>query len=85
MQIIDKIRESLSSEGEKGVTELADQLFVSKQAVHSALNQLLENGEVEKLGRTPKTIYRIAKVQSGKFYLSWTIIRIFQLVDEPIV
>jgi hypothetical protein len=63
MKIIDKIRESLNSEGEKGVTELADQFFVSKQAVHSALNQLLENGEIEKLGRTPKTIYRIAKVQ----------------------
>ena len=62
MQIIDKIRESLCSEGEKGVTELANQLFVSKQAVHSALNQLIENGEIEKLGRTPKTIYRITKV-----------------------
>lgn len=40
------------------VKEITERLFVSKQAVHSALNQLIEDGFVQKLGRAPKTVYR---------------------------
>ena len=34
-------------------------LHVSKQAIHIALNQLLEQDAIVKFGRTPKTIYRL--------------------------
>ena len=43
---------------EWSIKDLVDALFVSKQAVHYVINQLLEENIIEKLGRTPKTIYR---------------------------
>jgi hypothetical protein len=45
---------------ELSVKEITDRLGSSKQMVHIVLKQLLESGAVEKLGRTPKTIYRFA-------------------------
>jgi orotate phosphoribosyltransferase-like protein len=46
---------------ELSVKEITDKLQVSKQMVHIALNQLLQEKEVEKLGRPPKTVYRITE------------------------
>jgi orotate phosphoribosyltransferase-like protein len=40
------------------VKEITARLQVSKQMVHIALNQLVDEGHLEKLGRAPKTIYR---------------------------
>lgn len=50
----------LLDNGELSVKEMVDRLDVSKQAIHMALNQLMERGVVVKLGRTPKTVYRLA-------------------------
>jgi len=47
-------------DSELTVKEITDRLLVSKQMVHLVLNQLLEKGIVIKLGRTPKTVYRLA-------------------------
>ena len=43
---------------ELSIKEVTDKLQVSKQMVHLAMNQLLSENVVEKLGRTPKTVYR---------------------------
>lgn len=59
MRIKDKITEALSDKGDLSVKELVDMLHVSKQAIHVAMNQLLEQDVVVKFGRTPKTIYRL--------------------------
>ncbi len=59
MIIKDKILELLKVKRELSVKELTDQLFVSKQAIHLALIVLLNEELVEKIGWTPKTIYRI--------------------------
>jgi hypothetical protein len=58
MTIKESIIEVLAAKGEISVKELVDQLEVSKQSIHLALNQLIAEANVEKLGRVPKTIYR---------------------------
>ena len=50
---------ALKESGDLSVKEFVDSLHVSKQAIHVALNQLLEADAVIKYGRTPKTIYRL--------------------------
>lgn len=60
MKIKDKIVEALKEKGDLSVKELVDMLDVSKQAIHVALNQLLEEDFIVKFGRTPKTVYRLA-------------------------
>ncbi len=59
MILKNKIIELFKSYNELSVKEIGNNLMVSKQAIHYALNQLLAENKVEKLGRTPKTIYRI--------------------------
>ena len=59
MKIKDKIEKALDEKGDLSVKELVDMLDVSKQAIHIALNQLLEQDIILKFGRTPKTIYRL--------------------------
>ncbi|NJN42833.1 MAG: hypothetical protein HC811_11980 [Flammeovirgaceae bacterium] len=59
MKIKDKIIAALKESGDLSVKELVDSLNVSKQAIHVAMNQLLEEDAVIKFGRTPKTIYRL--------------------------
>lgn len=59
MKIRQKIENLLGGKGELSVKEMVDLLHVSKQAVHIALNQLLDEDVIVKFGRTPKTIYRI--------------------------
>jgi len=59
MKIKDQIVAALSKSGDLSVKELVDLLQVSKQAIHIALNQLLDAEAVIKFGKTPKTIYRL--------------------------
>ena len=59
MKIKDKILKALNEKGDLSVKELVDMLDVSKQAIHIAINQLLEQEVILKFGRTPKTIYRL--------------------------
>jgi predicted transcriptional regulator len=61
MKIKDQILKLFESSNELSVKEITDELLVTKQAVHYVLNQLLEEKKIEKLGRTPKTIYRLIK------------------------
>jgi len=55
------ILETLKINGEATVAELADNLSVSRQMIHRALNILLEEGTVIKLGKPPKTFYKVKK------------------------
>lgn len=64
MIIKDKILEALKAKGDLSVKEMVDMLDVSKQAIHVALNQLLEQETIVKFGRTPKTIYRLKVEQA---------------------
>ncbi|MEO6219237.1 MAG: hypothetical protein ABIO81_02335 [Ginsengibacter sp.] len=59
MKIRDKIEIALKEKGDLSVKELVDILHVSKQAIHIAITQLLEQDVIVKFGRTPKTIYRL--------------------------
>ena len=59
MKIKDRIENALKEKGDLSVKELVDILDVSKQGIHVALNQLLEQETIVKFGRTPKTIYRL--------------------------
>lgn len=61
MKIKDKILTLLNEKGDLSVKEMVDTMDVSKQAVHIAINQLLEKEIIVKFGRTPKTIYRLKK------------------------
>ncbi len=58
MKIKERIILLFEESNEWSIKDLVDILFVSKQAVHYVINQLLEEKIIEKLGRTPKTIYR---------------------------
>lgn len=64
MKIKDKIIAALKESGDLSVKELVDSLNVSKQAIHVAINQLLEADAIIKFGRTPKTIYRLHRVKT---------------------
>lgn len=59
MTIKEKILELFKENAEWAVHELTEKTGASKQMVHIALNQLLSEGHVQKMGRTPKTVYRI--------------------------
>lgn len=61
MKIKDKILGLLKQHEESSVKEMVDMLDVSKQAIHIAIKQLLESDEIEKFGKTPKTIYKLQK------------------------
>jgi phosphoribosylpyrophosphate synthetase len=58
MSIRERIIQLFQSDPELSIKEIVDKLLISKQMAHIVLNQLLAEGAVEKLGRTPKTIYR---------------------------
>ena len=59
MKIKDRILILLKEKGDLSVKELTDLLEVSKQAIHIAINQLLEEGTIIKFGKVPKSIYRL--------------------------
>jgi orotate phosphoribosyltransferase-like protein len=60
----EKIIQLFEQRKELTVTEITNELMVSKQMVHLVLNKLLAGNVVEKIGRTPKTIYR--KIEKTK-------------------
>lgn len=47
---------------ELSVKEIVEDLGISKQTAHNVLNRLMERRMVERLGRPPKTIYRLHDV-----------------------
>lgn len=65
MKIKERIILLFEEFNEWSIKDLVDVLFVSKQAVHNVINQLLDENIIEKLGRTPKTIYR--KINQNRF------------------
>jgi orotate phosphoribosyltransferase-like protein len=64
MTIKKSILNLFSQSNDLSIKEIVDTLLVSKQAVHYAINQLLEEQKIEKLGRAPKTVYRLLKQNS---------------------
>lgn len=65
MKAKEKIIQLFENRKELSVTEIVNEISVSKQMVHLVLNALVENNFIEKIGRTPKTIYKL-KVASEK-------------------
>jgi len=59
MKIKEQIVRLLKKQTELSVVEMVNFLQVSKQAIHKSLNQLLDEEEVVKFGKVPKTIYRL--------------------------
>ena len=58
MTVRQNIEKLLETYNELSVNEITGKLNVSKQMVHIAIKQLLENKDIIKLGSPPKTIYR---------------------------
>lgn len=65
MKIKEKIIQLFELRKELSVTEIVNEISVSKQMVHLVLNTLVENNFIEKIGRTPKTFYKI-KIATNK-------------------
>jgi hypothetical protein len=61
MTVKEKIIHLFEERKELSVTEIVNEIFVSKQMVHLVLNTLVETNYIEKIGRTPKTIYKLKK------------------------
>ena len=62
MKIKNRIIQLFELKKELSVSEIVNDLSISKQMTHLVLNDLLENNFISKIGSTPKTIYRV-KVQ----------------------
>ena len=65
MTIEQKILEEFHKTKELTVKELTFKLQVSKQMIHLVLNKLVHQKIVEKLGRTPKTVYRLIDISKA--------------------
>jgi ferritin-like metal-binding protein YciE len=65
MTIKEKIIQLFETEKELTVKEITNKLSASKQMVHLILKKLVEKKQVQKLGRTPKTIYRIIEISKN--------------------
>lgn len=59
MSIKSRVLDLFETSKELSVKEIVDKLNASKQMVHTVLNRLMEDRIVEKLGRAPKTVYRL--------------------------
>lgn len=66
MKIKDQILLLLQEKGDLSVKEMTDHLEVSKQAIHIAINQLLEEEKIVKFGKVPKSIYRLRVQQTAE-------------------
>ncbi len=62
MNFKNKIENLFEEKKELSVLEIVSYLNISKQYAHRILNQLVENDLVEKIGSTPKTIYKLKKI-----------------------
>ncbi len=61
----EKILEALKLQSELSVKELVEQFQVSKQMIHRALIQLINQNLVQKQGLAPKTFYKIREVDNS--------------------
>jgi hypothetical protein len=61
------IKELFEASNELTIKEIVDKLDISKQMAHIAVKELLEEKWLEKLGRTPKTIYRLRSAELPKY------------------
>jgi hypothetical protein len=68
MTIKEKIIAAFEKSSELTAKELTNNLGVSKQMIHLVLSELVSSQYLEKLGRTPKTIYRKLKVLPVKIH-----------------
>ena len=59
MKIKEKIINLFDLKKELSVIEIVNELSISKQMTHLVLNNLLEIDFIQKIGSTPKTIYRL--------------------------
>ena len=66
MTVKEKIILLFEQKKELSVTEIVNEILVSKQMVHLVLNNLVEINFIEKIGRTPKTIYKLKKISENK-------------------
>lgn len=66
MTIEEKIIEEFLKSKELTVKELTYSLQASKQMIHLVLKKLVAQNKVEKLGRTPKTVYRLIDKPKSK-------------------
>lgn len=73
MNFKNKIENLFEEKKELSVLEIVSYLNISKQYAHRILNQLVENDLVEKIGSTPKTIYKLKKITESKNSLTNTI------------
>ena len=62
MNIKNKIEILFEEKIELTANTIASELNISNQYVHRILNQLVESNKIERIGRPPKTIYRIKDV-----------------------
>lgn len=67
MTVKNRIRELFIEFKELAIKELVGKLSVSKQVIHRYVNQLVEEGFIEKLGKPPKTLYRLVKVKKTHY------------------
>lgn len=51
---------------ELSVKEIVEKLGISKQTAHIILNRLVDQNKIEKLGRPPKTVYRLREARQIK-------------------
>lgn len=66
MTVKENIIQLFNERKELTVTEITNELLVSKQMVHLVLKKMLSNGFIEKIGRTPKTVYRKIEKRAAK-------------------
>jgi len=59
MKSYDKILELFKISNELTIKEIVDRLDISKQMAHITVNRLVQEEQLEKLGRPPKTLYRL--------------------------
>lgn len=59
MKIKDKILNFFKEKKELNIEEISTQFDISRQYVHRVLLDLLNENEIEKFGKTPKTIYKL--------------------------
>jgi hypothetical protein len=60
----DNIKQLFEKSKELTIKEIVSILGISKQMAHIAINALVEEKYLEKLGRTPKTIYRLVTLRN---------------------
>jgi hypothetical protein len=62
----EKIAKLFESRSEWTVSEIVNEISISKQMTHLILNKMMEEGSIVKLGRTPKTVYKLQEKNSKK-------------------